>query len=67
MNWLCPQKFIRYYNILHFSVEKYRRVTAFSGRLGVLPLSVPILNLIIVFKAGAVFLLKLITRANDSE
>lgn len=46
MNWLCLQKFIRCYNILHFHVDKYRRVTAFSGRLGVLPLSIPILNLI---------------------
>lgn len=41
--------------------------TAFSGRLGVLPLSIPILSLVfIVFKAGDV-LLKLMRSANDSE
>lgn len=47
-------------NKLHFPVDEYRNYsTAFSGRLGVLPLS-------IVFKAVDV-LLKLMRSANDSE
>lgn len=68
VNWSCPGKFIRCFNTLHFLVDKYRGITAFSGRFSLFSVHSyfePTIT-ITVFKAGGV-LLKLITRANDSE